>query len=51
MLSYKEFKELAEGLNTTMITAVHNEGMRRHTEKVSYSCHLSPRKLMPIKRS
>ncbi|OBT85902.1 hypothetical protein VE02_04466 [Pseudogymnoascus sp. 03VT05] len=29
-LTYSEFKELAEELNTTMITAIHNEGMKRH---------------------
>ncbi|OBT41756.1 hypothetical protein VE00_07991 [Pseudogymnoascus sp. WSF 3629] len=33
MLSYTEFKELAEELNTTMITAIHSEGMKRHREK------------------
>ncbi|KFY19989.1 hypothetical protein V493_07775, partial [Pseudogymnoascus sp. VKM F-4281 (FW-2241)] len=34
MLSYREFKELGEELNTTSILSIHSEGMKRHREEV-----------------
>lgn len=42
MLSYNEFKELAEELNSTVITVVHNEGMKRHREGEICLLPLSP---------
>ncbi|KFY83025.1 hypothetical protein V500_10214, partial [Pseudogymnoascus sp. VKM F-4518 (FW-2643)] len=33
ILSYKEFKELAEEMNTTKIIVIHSEGMERHREE------------------
>ena len=42
MLSYNEFKELAEELKTTAITIVHNEGMRRYKEGEFFFRYLGP---------